>query len=52
MKPDHPPGVSLLCSSCELAFGDPLDLMLHVQAEHSIEIFERSEESKGITLET
>ena len=32
--------VSLLCSSCEKGFSDPMDLMVHVQAEHSVNIFE------------
>lgn len=31
--------MALLCSSCQAGFADPMDLLVHVQEVHSVDIF-------------
>ena len=40
-------GVSLLCTSCHESFAEPLDLLIHVQEAHSVEIFEEHRATTG-----
>ena len=40
-------GVSLLCTSCHESFAEPLDLLIHVQETHSVEIFEEHKTTSG-----
>ena len=40
-------GVSLLCTSCHESFAEPLELLIHVQETHSVEIFEEHNATTG-----
>ena len=43
-------GVSLLCTSCHESFSEPLDLLVHVQETHSVDIFEEHPTTASRTM--
>ena len=47
-----PNGVALLCSSCQMSFEEPMELLVHVQEAHQIDIFaERDEAAESAVAE-